>query len=123
MRGEEDDLVAVGHARGDELVVLVDADGNDAARHDVREVLERGLLHRAVARGEEHVLGLLFEVLDGENGDDLFAGLQVDERSHRLALAGGADVGNLIHLEPVDAAGVGEAEQIRMRGIDDGAAR
>jgi len=29
---------------GDELVVLVDADGDDAAAHDVGEVLERGLL-------------------------------------------------------------------------------
>ncbi len=31
--------VAVGDAGGDELVVLVDADGDDAAGHDVGEVL------------------------------------------------------------------------------------
>ncbi len=36
-----------------------------------------------------------------------------------LALAGGADVGNLVDLEPVDAAGVGEAEQEGVRGVDD----
>ena len=44
---------------------------------------------------------------------DFFAGLQVEQALHGLALAGGADVGNLVDLEPVDAAGVGEAEQVR----------
>ena len=36
-----------------------------------------------------------------------------------LALAGGADVGNLVDLEPVDAAGVGEAEDVSVGGGDD----
>ena len=117
--GEEDDLIAVGDAGGDELVVLLDVDGDDAARHDVGEVLERGLLDGAVARGEEDVLAFFFEVADGEDGDDLFAGLEVDERGHGLALAGGADVGDFVDLEPVDAAGVGEAEQVGVRGVDD----
>ena len=117
--GEEDDLLAVGDAGGDELVVLVDADGDDAAGHDVGEVLERGLLDGAVAGGEEDVLAVFFEVADGEDGDDLLAGLEVDERGHGLALAGGADVGDLVDLEPVDAAGVGEAEQVGVGGVDD----
>ena len=97
---------------GDELVVLVDADGDDAAGHDVGEVLEGGLLDGAVAGGEEDVLVVFVEVADGEDGDDFFAGLEVDERGHGLALAGGADVGDFVDLEPVDAAGVGEAEQV-----------
>jgi hypothetical protein len=117
--GEEDDLLAVGDAGGDELVVLLDVDGDDAARHHVGEVLQRGLLHRAVASGEENVLVLFGQVADGEDGNDFFAGLQRDERGHGLALACGADVGNLIHLEPVDAAGVGEAEEISVRRVDD----
>ena len=33
-----------------------------------------------------------------------------------LAFAGGADVGNLVHLQPVDAAGVGEDEDVGVRG-------
>ena len=117
--GEEDDLLAVGDAGGDELVVLVDVDGDDAAGHDVGEVLERGLLDGAVAGGEEDVLAVFVEVADGEDGDDFFAGLEVDERGHGLALAGGADVGDLVDLEPVDAAGVGEAEEIGVGGVDD----
>ena len=39
--GEEDDLLAVGEVGGDQLVVFVDGDGDDAAGHDVGEVLER----------------------------------------------------------------------------------
>ena len=119
MGGEEDDLLAVGDAGGDELVVLLDVDGDDAAGHDVGEVLEGGLLDGAVAGGEEDVLGFFFEVADGEDGDDFFAGLEVDERGHGLALAGGADVGDFVDLDPVDAAGVGEAEQVGVGGVDD----
>ncbi len=72
VRGEEDDLLAVGDAGADELVVFVDADGDDAARHDVGEVLERRLLDRALARGEEDELAFFFEVAYGEDGATLF---------------------------------------------------
>ena len=116
---EEDGLLAVGESGGDQVVVLVDGDGDDAARHDVGEVLERRFLDGAVARGEEDVFVFFFEIADGENGADVFAGLQVEQALHDLALAGGADVGNLVDLEPVDAAGVGEAEQVGVRGVDD----
>ena len=117
--GEEDDLLAVGDLGGDELVVLVDADGDDAAGHDVGEVPEGGLFDGAVAGGEEDVLVVFVEVADGEDGDDFFAGLEVDERGHGFALAGGADVGDFVDLEPVDAAGVGEAEEVGVGAVDD----
>ena len=119
MRGEEDDLRAVGDAGGDELVVLVDADGDDAAGHDVGEVLERSFLDGAFLRGEEDELAFFFKIADGQDGADFFAGLEVEQALHGLALAGGADVGNFVDLEPVDAAGVGEAEQEGVRGVDD----
>src|SRR5262249_6300960 len=45
----------------------------------------------------------------GANG---FAGLQADQVADVLALAGGADVGNFIDLEPVNAPGVGEDENV-----------
>ncbi len=77
------------------------------------------LLDGAVAGGEEDVVALVGEVADGEDGDDFFAGLEGDERGHGLAFAGGADVGDLVDLEPVDAAGVGEAEQVGVGGVDD----
>ena len=111
VRGEKDDLAAVGDARLDQLVVFVDADGDNAARHDVGEVLERRLLDGSLSRGEEDELAFFFKIADGQNGADIFAGLQVEQALHGLALACRAHVGNLVDLEPVDAAGVGEAEQ------------
>ena len=75
MRGEEDDLVAVGAVGSDKLILFVDADGDDAARHDVAEVLERRLLHGAAAGGEEDVLAFFFEISDGQNSTHGLAGL------------------------------------------------
>ena len=59
MRRQEDDLLAIGEADGDQFVSLLDVDGDDAARHHVGEIFEFGLLHRAVAGGEEDVACLL----------------------------------------------------------------
>ena len=116
---EEDGLLAVGEAGRNQIVIFVDGDGDDAARHHVREVLERRLLDRAVARGEEDELAFFFKIANGQDGAHIFAGLQVEQALHGLALACGAHVGNLVDLEPVDAAGVGEAEQVGVRGVDD----
>ncbi len=105
--------------RRNQVVIFFDGDGDDAARHHVGEVLERRLLHDAVARGEEDELAFFFKIANGQDGANVFAGLQVEQALHALALARGAHVGNLVDLEPVDAAGVGEAEQVGVRGVDD----
>ena len=118
-RGEEDGLLAVGEAGGNQVVVFFDGDGDDAARHDVGEVFERSLLHDAVARGEEDELAFFFKIAHRQDGAHIFAGLQVEQALHGLALARRAYVGNFVDLEPVDAAGVGEAEQIGVRRVDD----
>src|SRR5271170_1723416 len=116
MRGDEDDLVAVGNAGGDEFVSLFDVDGVDAVGADMHELAQFGFFHQAVARGEENVFVLFFEVAHGEHGADGFAGLQSNEVADVLAFAGGADVGNLVNLKPVDAALVGEDENVSVRG-------
>ena len=84
-----------------------------------REVFELGLLHRAVARGEEDVLAFFFQIADGEHGADGLARLQPDQVADVLAFAGGADVGNFVHLQPVDAAGVGEDQNVGVGGGDE----
>ena len=112
VRGQEDDLLAVGQAGGDQFVALFDVDGDNAAARHVREIFQVGLLDRAVARGEENVLAFFFEIADGEHGANRLARLQRDQVAHVLALAGGAHVGNFIHLQPVDASGVGEDENV-----------
>jgi hypothetical protein len=85
--------VAVGERGRDQFVALLDVDGDDAALHHVREVFQLGLLHRAVAGGEEDVLAFFFQVAHGEHGAHGFARLQADQVADVLALAGGATSG------------------------------
>ena len=119
VRGQEHDLLAVGEIGCDQFVALLDADGVDAVRAHVGEVLELGLFHQAVAGGEENVLARLFEIADGEHGANRLARLQADQVADVLAFAGSADVGNFVHLQPVDASGVGEDQNVGVRGIDE----
>ena len=65
------------------------------------------------------MLALLFQiahVLDGAHG---LAGLQCNQVRDVLAFSGGPNVGNLVNLEPVNAAGVGEDQKIGVRGCDE----
>ena len=119
VRGEENDLVAIGERGRDQFVSLFDVDGDNAARHYVREIFHLGLFHRAVVGGEEDVAIFFFQIADGEHGAHGFARLQADQVADVLALAGSADVGNLIHLEPVDAPGVGEDQNVGVRRGDE----
>jgi hypothetical protein len=98
VRGEENNLRAIRDTGGDELIFLIDANGDDAARHDVGEVFQRGFLHRSLARCEEDELAFLFEIANGHDRADVLSGLEVEQALHALALAGGADVGNLVDL-------------------------
>ena len=119
MRGQENDLLAVGEIGCDQFVSLLDADGVDAIRAHVREVLELGLLHQAVAGGEENVLAGFFQMANGEHGANRFARLQTNQVADMLSLASGADIRNLIHLQPVNAPGVGEDQNVGVGGIDE----
>src|SRR5580658_3087212 len=108
--GEEDELRTVGETGGDELIVGVHADG---------EILERSFFDGTFLRGEENEFALFLKIAQGEDGADFLTGLEIEQALHGFALACGADIGNLIDLEPVDTAGVGEAEQVGVRGVDD----
>ncbi len=77
------------------------------------------LFDDAIARREEDELAFFFKIANGQDGANVFAGLQVEKALHALALACGSDVRDFVHFDPVDAAGVGEAEQVGMRGVDD----
>src|SRR5207302_8421484 len=75
--------------------------------------------YQAVARGEEDVFVFFFEIAHGQHGADGFAGLQSDQVADVLAFAGGAYVGNFVDLEPVDAAFVGEEQDVGVSGRDE----
>ncbi len=103
MRGQEDDLHAVGQARCHQFIALLNVDGDNASGADVAEVFQVGLFDRAVAGGEEDVLAFFFQIADGEHGANGFAWLQRDQATYVFALAGGAHVGDFVHLQPVHA--------------------
>src|SRR5581483_11627915 len=63
-------------------------------------------------RGEEDVSSFFFEVTHGEHGPYCLARLQRYQVADVLALAGGADIRDLVHLEPVNAAAVGEDKNV-----------
>src|SRR6202158_1417522 len=119
VRGQEDDLIAVGDAGGDQFIVLFNGDGVDAVGAHVHELAQFRFLDQAVASREENVLVLFFEIAYGEHRLDGLAGLQADQVANVLAFPGGAYVRNLIDLEPVNPALVGEDENEGMRGGDE----
>ena len=112
MRSQEDDLTAVSQRGADQFVALVNSDGDDAARHHIAEIFQRCLFHGAVASGEENVSSFFFQIAHGEHVAHGFAGLQRNQIGNVLALAGCADIGNFIDLQPVHASGVGEDENV-----------
>ena len=91
----------------------------DAVRAHVREIFQFGLFHQALARGEENVLAFCFQMADRQHGADGFSGLQAYQIADVLAFAGGADVGDFVDLEPVDASGVGEDQNVGVRRGDE----
>src|SRR6185437_15719771 len=110
--GEEDLALAVAELGLDQLVALVHAHGDDAPGPRVREVAHHALLDGASAGDHDDELVLALEILDRQHGAHFLALLQRDQTVHRFALAGRAGVGNLVDLEPVDAAGVGEHQDV-----------
>ena len=116
MRGEEDDLVAVGDAASYEFVAVFDSDGVDSVRAHVHEFTQLRFLHETIAGSKEDVLVLFFKIADCQHRLDGLARLQGDKIADVLAFAGGADVRNFVNLKPVHAALVGEDHDVGVRG-------
>src|ERR1019366_4627613 len=76
VRRQENDLAAVGTTGGDQFVLLLDGDSVDANRPHLAEVLQRRLLHRPAASGEENVLALFLEIAHGKQRPHALARLQ-----------------------------------------------
>ena len=74
-------MLAIRQVCGNQVVLAVDSDRNDAPSHDVGEVLERSLFHGAIARSEEDVFALFFKIANGQDGAHFFALLQVEQES------------------------------------------
>jgi hypothetical protein len=117
--GEEDDLVAVGDAHGDQFVALFDVDGVDAVGAHVQKSRSSVFLTVPLRVAKKTYLPSSSRLRTASMVLDGFAGLQADQIADVFAFAGGADVGNFVDLEPVDAALVGEDENVGVRRGDE----
>src|SRR6185369_125126 len=82
------------------------------------ELFELGLFYQALTRGKENVFTRFFQIAYGEHRADRFSRLQSDQIAYVFAFAGSTDIGDLIHLQPVHASGVGEDENEGVRRSD-----
>ena len=116
--GEEHQvLLAVGDGHADQDLVLVQVDGDDAARQRPGELGQRGLLDRAGAGGHEDEMALLIGA-HRQHGVDALALLQRQQIDHGPAARAAPGLRQLIDLEPVDPAAAGEAQD-RVVGVGD----
>ena len=108
--GEEHQLLlAVGEGDADEVVVVGQVHGDDAARQGAGEGAQRGLLDHALVGGHEDVEPGLVGAYRQHGVDALFR-LQGQQVDHGPTAGGAARLGQLVDLEPIDPAAAGEAQ-------------
>ena len=122
--GHDDLVVAIGQTDAHHLVAFQDIDGIDTIGSRTAVGLETGLLDDTVLGGENHEVGVeelrIVEVLDAQYGIDGIIGLDVEQVLDGTSLGVLGSLGNLVALEPVAAALLGEEEQrvVHRGGID-----
>ncbi|ABA48200.1 val start codon [Burkholderia pseudomallei 1710b] len=117
--GEQHHVVrAVGDRRADQVIAVVEANRDDALLHRAAERFERRLLDRAQSRRHEHVL-VGREFLHGQHDIDLLAVLQREHVDDRTAARVARALRHLVHLDPVHAAAVREAQDVVVRVRDE----
>jgi hypothetical protein len=103
----------------DELVAVAHLQGNDPVRLERRVVGgELCLLHDAVLRPEEEVLGLL-EVARLDHCAHRFALAEREQVDDRAALRLTRSERQLVHLEPINLSDVREEEDVVVRRCDE----
>ena len=117
VRHEHDVALSRGQLDTDQVVVIVEQDGDDAGLARIGEVGQRRLLDGAHQGRHEDIL-VVREFLDRQDGVDPLAFFQREEIDDRLAAAVAAALRRFVNLEPVAAAAVGEAQDVVM-GVGD----
>ena len=116
--GQEDIHASVGEPGGDEAVSFVDGQGDDPSHPGVGVGHQLGLFHRSLLGGGDDVFAL-GKFLHRQDGHHLLARSQMQQVDDGLAPRGPAALGNLVDLEPVDLAEVGEDKDVGMGGGDE----
>lgn len=114
MRRHDDLVIPGGELHGDEFVPLHDADGDLAAAQNMLELARRRLFDEPVL-GRHHQIARAV-CKDGQNGGDLLARGELDDIDDRAAACRARRFGNVIALDGVHLAEVGEQQDIVVRG-------
>ncbi len=101
--------LTVGKLDADQAVVVAQVNRDDAAGARPRECGERSFLDGALAGRHEHEM-LLVVLLHGQHGVDFLALLQRQQVPHRFAAGVVARLWQLVNLQPIDLAAIGEAQ-------------
>ena len=115
---DEDFAITIGQTDTHQLVIVDEVDGDDPIGTRTRVSLEEGLLDRTALGAEDevmrvHELSITRQVLHADEGIDAVACLDVEEVLQGTALSVLSALGDLVDLEPVAAAHLGE-EQHRL---------
>src|SRR5262249_3963552 len=116
--GDHDFARAVGATRGDDGVAVLEPDGLDTAGAGMRIGLELGLLHLSLRRAEEDVAARA-KITHRHARRDLLAVAEREQVDHRFAFGLAPALGDLVHLQPMHLAEIGEEEEVRMRRGDE----
>ncbi|OQC61608.1 MAG: hypothetical protein BWX50_01660 [Euryarchaeota archaeon ADurb.Bin009] len=109
-RRQDQLLVPVGRLHIHQFVAVAEVDGVDPGLPGPRELIERHLRDRsAPRRKEEEVVGP--ELPHRDHRGHALSAVEVQEVDEGLALAGPLPLGEVVDLQPVDLAPVGEAEE------------
>ena len=114
--GQHEDVVApVGGDDLDQLVAVLEVDGDDARAQRRVVLVELRLLHLALLGGEEEErLGLVVAGVDDRL--DVLVGLELEQVDDRRAARGALLLGDLVRLEAVDPSQVAEEQQVGVGG-------
>ena len=110
--------IAVGEFHGAQLIILAQRDGDQARLAQVGELAVRRALDHAVSGHHDQIV-LLQSARDRDHGGHLFVARNLQQVDDGHAARGASRFGDLVALEVVDAAAVGEEHDFVMRVDDD----
>src|SRR3984957_10392521 len=110
--GEEDHLLAIGELGANQFVISLEIDGYDSGGTRIGEFRESRFFYRAVFRGQEDEATFFLEIGGGDESGEFFVFLELDEAGNGFSARCGGGFGELVHLQPVDAALGGEQQNV-----------
>ena len=100
----------------DQFVVLAQYDGDQPRLAQIGKLGKLGALDRTGPSGHHQVVPLLPTRGHGQHGGDLLAAIQLKQIHNRRAARGAPGLGDLVAIELVHAAAIGEEHQRVVRG-------